>query len=136
MTVSDGGTPPRHTTVWVLIQVLDVNDNKPVFPEKLYQVRLPERGRRQRGGVIYRVFASDADHGSNAELTYSIADGNEDGKFHIDPRTGLVTSPRKQFPTGTYDILTVQHHAPLWVMCEYNGIHGNMLITASDLYPG
>ncbi|XP_062873349.1 protocadherin Fat 3a isoform X1 [Trichomycterus rosablanca] len=108
VTVSDGGASPRQSTVWVVIQVLDVNDNKPVFPEKLYQVRLPERGRRQRGGVIYRVFASDADHGSNAELTYSIADGNEDGKFHIDPRTGLVTSPRKQFPAGTYDILTVK----------------------------
>ncbi|XP_053363533.1 protocadherin Fat 3a isoform X2 [Clarias gariepinus] len=108
VTVSDGGPSPRHTTVWVVIQVLDVNDNKPVFPEKLYQVRLPERGRRQRGGAIYRIFAYDADHGPNAELTYSIVDGNDDGKFHIDPKTGLVSSPRKQFPAGTYDILTVK----------------------------
>ncbi|XP_053502499.1 protocadherin Fat 3a [Ictalurus furcatus] len=108
VTVSDGGPSPRHTTVWVVIQVLDVNDNKPIFPEKLYQVRLPERGRRQRGGAIYRIFAYDTDYGPNAELTYSIVDGNDDGKFHIDPKTGLVSSPRKQFPAGTYDILTVK----------------------------
>ncbi|TSK67187.1 Protocadherin Fat 3 [Bagarius yarrelli] len=76
--------------------------------EKLYQVRLPERGRRQRGGAIYRIFAYDADYGSNAELTYSIVDGNDDAKFHIDPKSGLVSSPRKQFPAKTYDILTVK----------------------------
>ncbi|XP_030632872.1 protocadherin Fat 3a isoform X2 [Chanos chanos] len=108
VTVSDGSSTPRQTTVWVVIQVQDVNDNKPTFPEKVYQVRLPERGRKQRGGPIYRVFAYDRDQGANADLTYSIVDGNEDGKFYIDPKTGVVSSPKKQFTAGTYDILTVK----------------------------
>uniref|UniRef100_A0A8C2BH77 FAT atypical cadherin 3a n=1 Tax=Cyprinus carpio TaxID=7962 RepID=A0A8C2BH77_CYPCA len=108
VTVSDGGLSPRHTTVWVVIQVLDVNDNKPTFPEKVYQVRLPERTRKQRGAPIYRVFAYDQDLGANAELSYSIVDGNEDGKFVIDAKTGVVSSPKKQFTAGTYDILTVK----------------------------
>uniref|UniRef100_A0A672QV40 Protocadherin Fat 3-like n=1 Tax=Sinocyclocheilus grahami TaxID=75366 RepID=A0A672QV40_SINGR len=108
VTVSDGGPSPRHTTVWVVIQVLDVNDNKPTFPEKVYQVRLPERTRKQRGAPIYRVFAYDQDLGANAELSYSIVDGNEDGKFVIDAKTGVVSSPKKQFTAGTYDILTVK----------------------------
>ncbi|XP_067306295.1 protocadherin Fat 3a isoform X1 [Pseudorasbora parva] len=108
VTVSDGGTSPRHTTVWVVIQVLDVNDNKPTFPEKVYQVRLPERTRKQRGAPIYRVFAYDQDQGANADLSYSIVDGNEDGKFVIDAKTGVVSSPKKQFTAGTYDILTVK----------------------------
>lgn len=107
VTVSDGGPSPRHTTVWVVIQVLDVNDNKPTFPEKVYQVRLPERTRKQRGAPIYRVFAYDQDQGANADLAYSIVDGNEDGKFIIDAKTGVVSSPKKQFTAGTYDILTV-----------------------------
>uniref|UniRef100_A0A9J8A7C3 FAT atypical cadherin 3a n=1 Tax=Cyprinus carpio carpio TaxID=630221 RepID=A0A9J8A7C3_CYPCA len=111
VTVSDGGPSPRHTTVWVVIQVLDVNDNKPTFPEKVYQVRLPERTRKQRGAPIYRVFAYDQDQGANAELSYSIIDGNEDGKFVIDAKTGVVSSPKKQFTAGTYDILTVSQ---LW----------------------
>ncbi|XP_066522855.1 protocadherin Fat 3a isoform X2 [Hoplias malabaricus] len=108
VTVSDGGPSPRQAVVWVVIQVLDVNDNKPVFPEKLYQVRLPERSRKQRGGPIYRVFAYDSDAGANAELSYSIVDGNDDNKFYIDPKTGVVSSPKKQFSAGTYDILTVK----------------------------
>nr|XP_055053279.1 protocadherin Fat 3a isoform X4 [Misgurnus anguillicaudatus] len=108
VTVSDGGPSPRLTTVWVVIQVLDVNDNKPTFPEKVYQVRLPERTRKQRGAPIYRVFAYDLDQGANADLSYSIVDGNEDGKFIIDAKTGVVSSPKKQFTAGTYDILTIK----------------------------
>ncbi|KPP60788.1 hypothetical protein Z043_121181 [Scleropages formosus] len=107
VTVTDGGPAPRHSTVWVVVHVLDENDNKPQFPEKVYQIKLPERDRRRKGEPIYRVFAFDRDQGSNAELSYSIVDGNEDAKFFIDPKTAVVSS-RKQFTAGSYDILTVR----------------------------
>ncbi|XP_054989208.1 protocadherin Fat 3 isoform X2 [Sorex araneus] len=107
VTVADGGPTPKQSTVWVLVQVLDENDNKPQFPEKVYQIKLPERDRKKRGEPIYRAFAFDRDEGPNAEISYSIVDGNEDGKFFIDPKTGLVSS-RKQFTAGSYDILTIK----------------------------
>ncbi|OBS73419.1 hypothetical protein A6R68_16043, partial [Neotoma lepida] len=87
--------------------VLDENDNKPQFPEKVYQIKLPERDRKKRGEPIYRAFAFDRDEGPNAEISYSIVDGNDDGKFFIDPKTGMVSS-RKQFTAGSYDILTIK----------------------------
>ncbi|KAM7399908.1 hypothetical protein PAMP_019144 [Pampus punctatissimus] len=105
--VSDGGPSPRQSTVWVMVQVLDENDNKPTFPEKVYQVKLPERERRKKGDPIYRVFAYDRDDGPNSDLSYSIVDGNEDGKFFIDPKTAVVSS-RKAFTAGSYDILTIK----------------------------
>ncbi|KAM7413789.1 hypothetical protein PAMA_020925 [Pampus argenteus] len=105
--VSDGGPSPRQSTVWVMVQVLDENDNKPTFPEKVYQIKLPERERRKKGDPIYRVFAYDRDDGPNSDLSYSIVDGNEDGKFFIDPKTALVSS-RKAFTAGSYDILTIK----------------------------
>uniref|UniRef100_A0A4W6CNV3 FAT atypical cadherin 3a n=1 Tax=Lates calcarifer TaxID=8187 RepID=A0A4W6CNV3_LATCA len=105
--VSDGGPSPRQSTVWVMVQVLDENDNKPTFPEKVYQVKLPERERRKKGEPIYRVFAYDRDDGPNSDLSYSIVDGNEDGKFFIDPKTAVVSS-RKAFTAGSYDILTIK----------------------------
>ncbi|XP_044058209.1 protocadherin Fat 3a isoform X10 [Siniperca chuatsi] len=105
--VSDGGPSPRQSTVWVMVQVLDENDNKPTFPEKVYQVKLPERERRKKGESIYRVFAYDRDDGPNSDLSYSIVDGNEDGKFFIDPKTAVVSS-RKAFTAGSYDILTIK----------------------------
>lgn len=92
-----------------MVQVLDENDNKPTFPEKVYQVKLPERDRRKKGEPIYRVFAYDRDEGPNSDLSYSIVDGNEDGKFFIDPKTAVVSS-RKAFTAGSYDILTVCQH--------------------------
>ncbi|XP_031408102.1 protocadherin Fat 3 [Meleagris gallopavo] len=107
VTVSDGGTSPKQSSVWVVVQVLDENDNKPQFPEKVYQIKLPERDRKKRGEPIYRAFAFDKDEGPNAEISYSIVDGNDDGKFFIDPKTGMVSS-RKQFTAGSYDILTIK----------------------------
>ncbi|XP_068601351.1 protocadherin Fat 3a [Brachionichthys hirsutus] len=105
--VSDGDPSPRQSTVWVMVQVLDENDNKPTFPEKVYQVKLPERERRKKGEPIYRVFAFDRDEGPNSDLSYSLVDGNEEGKFFIDPKTAVVSS-RKGFTAGSYDILTIK----------------------------
>ncbi|KAK0149004.1 Protocadherin Fat 3 [Merluccius polli] len=107
VTVTDGGPSPKQSTVWVMVQVMDENDNKPVFPEKVYQIRLPERERRKKGEAIYRVFAYDRDEGPNSDLSYSIIDGNEDGRFFIDPKTAVVSS-RKAFTAGNYDILTIK----------------------------
>uniref|UniRef100_A0A3P9L436 FAT atypical cadherin 3a n=1 Tax=Oryzias latipes TaxID=8090 RepID=A0A3P9L436_ORYLA len=105
--ISDGGPNPRQSTVLVIVQVLDENDNKPTFHEKVYKVKLPERERRKKAEPIYRVFAYDLDEGPNSDISYSIVDGNEDGKFVIDPKTGTVQS-RRAFPAGGYDILTVR----------------------------
>ncbi|XP_032878328.1 protocadherin Fat 3 isoform X3 [Amblyraja radiata] len=105
--VTDGSSSPKHSTVWVVVHVLDENDNKPVFPQKVYQIKLPERDRKKRSEPIYRTFAFDKDKGPNAEISYSLVDGNDDGKFFIDPKTGMVSS-RKQFSAGNYDILTIK----------------------------
>ncbi|XP_038141914.1 protocadherin Fat 3a isoform X2 [Cyprinodon tularosa] len=105
--VSDGGPSPKSTTLWVMVSVLDENDNRPTFHEKVYQVRLPERERRNKAEPIYRVFAFDEDEGPNSDLSYSIVDGNEEGKFFIDSKTAVVSS-RKAFTAGSYDILTIK----------------------------
>ncbi|XP_059502533.1 protocadherin Fat 3a isoform X2 [Stegostoma tigrinum] len=105
--VTDGSSSPKYSTVWVMVHVLDENDNKPLFPQKAYQIKLPERDRKKRSEPIYRTFAFDKDKGPNAEISYSIVDGNDDGKFFIDPKTGMVSS-RKQFSAGNYDILTIK----------------------------
>ncbi|KAM9801014.1 protocadherin Fat 3a [Neosynchiropus ocellatus] len=105
--VSDGGPSPQATTVLLIIQVLDENDNRPTFTEKVYQVKLPERERRKKAEPIYRVFAHDRDDGLNSLLSYSIIDGNQDGKFFIDSKTAVVSS-RKSFSAGSYDILTIK----------------------------
>ncbi|XP_051540355.1 protocadherin Fat 3-like [Myxocyprinus asiaticus] len=107
VTVMDGGGIFRQSSVWVIVHVLDENDNKPEFTESVYRISLTERDRNKRGDPVYRVFANDRDEGSNADLTYSIVDGNDDGKFFIDAKTAMVSS-RKMVTSGGYDILTIK----------------------------
>ncbi|XP_037830702.1 protocadherin Fat 1a isoform X5 [Kryptolebias marmoratus] len=112
ITVTDHGVPPKSTTVRVIVQVLDENDNRPLFLEKIYKIQLPERERPERERAtkrepVYRVIASDRDVGPNAEISYSIEEGDELGKFFIEPKTGLVSS-KKFSSAGEYDILTIK----------------------------
>ena len=111
ITVTDHGVPARSTTVRVIVKVLDENDNRPLFLEKTYKIRLPEREKTEKERALkrdplYRVIASDRDEGANAEISYSIEEGDEHGKFFIEPKTGLVSS-KKFSSAGEYDILTV-----------------------------
>ncbi|XP_036407043.1 protocadherin Fat 1-like isoform X2 [Megalops cyprinoides] len=112
ITVTDHGVPAKSTVVRVIVKVQDENDNKPQFLEKIYKIKLPERGRAERERSvsrepIYRVIAADRDEGPNAEISYSIEEGDEHGKFFIEPKTGMVSS-KKISSAGEYDILTIK----------------------------
>uniref|UniRef100_A0A8C4NG34 FAT atypical cadherin 1 n=1 Tax=Eptatretus burgeri TaxID=7764 RepID=A0A8C4NG34_EPTBU len=107
VTVTDTGTPPLRSVLHLLVHVQDVNDNNPSFPERSYKVSLPAHERSLRRELLFRVFASDADEGPNAELSYSIEEGNDEGKFFIEPTTGRVSS-KEAFAVGEYNILTIK----------------------------
>ncbi|CAK6442579.1 unnamed protein product [Pipistrellus nathusii] len=112
VTVTDNGSPPKSTVARVIVKILDENDNRPQFLQKFYKIRLPERekpdrDRNARRDPIYRVIAADKDEGPNAEISYSIEEGNELGKFFIEPKTGLVSS-KKFSAAGEYDILSIK----------------------------
>lgn len=111
VTVTDNGAPPRSTIARVIVKILDENDNRPQFLQKFYKIRLPERekadgDRSTKREPLYRVIATDKDEGPNAEISYSIEEGNEHGRFSIEPKTGVVSS-KKFSAAGEYDILSV-----------------------------
>uniref|UniRef100_A0A8C0ZPK4 Protocadherin Fat 2 n=1 Tax=Castor canadensis TaxID=51338 RepID=A0A8C0ZPK4_CASCN len=106
VTVLDNGEPSLKSTSRVVVCILDVNDNPPVFSHKLFNVRLPERLNPGSSGSIYRLVASDPDDGLNGSVTYSIEESDEEG-FRIDPVTGVVSSS-SAFVAGEYDILTIK----------------------------
>uniref|UniRef100_S4RWC7 Cadherin domain-containing protein n=1 Tax=Petromyzon marinus TaxID=7757 RepID=S4RWC7_PETMA len=106
VSIVDGGEPPLQTTARVVVRVSDENDNAPQFVEKRVQVKALARERSVAREAVCRVYARDADHGANAELSYSIDGGNEAGKFFIDPKDGVI-STRNPCPVGTNDFLTV-----------------------------
>ncbi|XP_014036045.2 cadherin-20 [Salmo salar] len=82
------------TTV-VNITLSDVNDNPPVFDQKLYQMSVLESA--PVGSVVGRIRAKDRDIGINAEMRYSIIDG--DGRDTFDISTD---------PTNLFGIITIK----------------------------
>ncbi|NXX51303.1 PCD23 protein, partial [Tricholaema leucomelas] len=85
---SNRGMPSLNSTATVLVTVLDVNDNPPVFSSPEYHVHIKESIRL--GSHVTEVLASDCDAGPNAEITYAIVSGNERGHFRLDGKTGSV----------------------------------------------
>ena len=71
---------PRSGTASLTITVLDLNDNKPVFPQPVYIVNNIVENEIN---VMIPVTATDADSGTNAMISYSIIAGNHIGTFMI-----------------------------------------------------
>ncbi|XP_061491216.1 cadherin-23 isoform X4 [Rhineura floridana] len=85
---SDAGVPSKSSTSTLTVRVLDVNDENPTFFPAVYNVSLPENV--PRDFKVVRLNCTDTDVGLNAELSYFITGGNQDGKFSVGFRDGVV----------------------------------------------
>lgn len=76
----------------VVINIDDVNDNKPAFVSNPYRVSIPEN--IDIGSKVLRVFAEDMDSGRNGEVTYSLSSGDPGvmRNFDVNPNTGWITT--------------------------------------------
>ncbi|KAF7224845.1 neural-cadherin [Nothobranchius furzeri] len=79
---------PNTDTAYVRVFISDVNDNKPVFAQRLYEVCVDENA--DVGLAIVTVSANDGDEGANAKLRYQITSGNKGGAFDIEPEVGTI----------------------------------------------
>ncbi|XP_077984581.1 protocadherin Fat 4-like [Glandiceps talaboti] len=86
----DGGNPALSSTTQVNVRIMDVNDNYPEFYPINYYSDIQEN--KPVGTSVAKVNASDPDFGNNGKISYSIIQGNTNGKFAIDRTSGLVTT--------------------------------------------
>uniref|UniRef100_A0A8C6SS67 Cadherin domain-containing protein n=1 Tax=Neogobius melanostomus TaxID=47308 RepID=A0A8C6SS67_9GOBI len=85
-----------------IIQVQDVNDNPPTFPDGPFSASVPEMS--DVGTSVCRVTASDADdptYGNSAKIVYSLLEGQP--HFSVDPKTGELNPSR--WWGGHYSVL-------------------------------
>ncbi|KAJ8401503.1 hypothetical protein AAFF_G00384220 [Aldrovandia affinis] len=77
----------------VNVTLTDVNDNPPKFPQKNYQLYVPESA--QVGKAVGKIKANDDDLGVNAEVAYSITNADGAAIFSIstdkDKREGVIS---------------------------------------------
>uniref|UniRef100_A0A672SQX2 Si:dkeyp-115d7.2 n=1 Tax=Sinocyclocheilus grahami TaxID=75366 RepID=A0A672SQX2_SINGR len=92
LTAVDGGKPPRSGAINIIVNIIDVNDNIPVFTKSLYKARIPENA--STGTSVITVNARDADVGLNGEIAYSfikhVNDRNIES-FAINQISGEIT---------------------------------------------
>eukprot|EP00066_Takifugu_rubripes_P019591 XP_011608857.1 PREDICTED: protocadherin alpha-3-like [Takifugu rubripes] len=92
LTAIDGGKPPKSGNLQIRINVLDVNDNSPLFSKSLYKVQVVENA--NVGATILTLSATDLDDGVNGELVYSFAERgrfNPEVKFALNVHNGEIT---------------------------------------------
>ncbi|KAL0974270.1 hypothetical protein UPYG_G00218000 [Umbra pygmaea] len=112
----DGGG--QASTVRVYFNVLDVNDNAPIFNNTACSASVSES--LSPGSSIVTIAASDADDGQNAKLLYTIASGDPQGQFDI-TKAGVLHS-RKSLDRETqsfYNLVITVHDLALAPMTRY-----------------
>ncbi|XP_031221278.1 protocadherin alpha-9 isoform X3 [Mastomys coucha] len=91
LTATDGGKPEFTGSVSLLIQVLDANDNAPVFDRSVYEVKMYENQENQT--LVIWLNATDSDEGINKEVEYSFSSLTSSvirQKFLINEKTGEI----------------------------------------------
>ncbi|NWZ98362.1 PCDGK protein, partial [Nesospiza acunhae] len=71
LTALDGGSPPRSAHVQIHIDVVDANDNAPVFNQSTYKASVREN--TPSGTLVARISAYDLDDGPNGDIIYSFS---------------------------------------------------------------
>ncbi|XP_061690864.1 protocadherin alpha-8-like [Syngnathoides biaculeatus] len=91
LTAVDGGNPPKSATCQIQINVLDINDNPPLFSSSLSKTRIAENSELNK--TVITLNASDADDGLNGEIEFSLRSKGQDhvlDLFEINPKTGRI----------------------------------------------
>uniref|UniRef100_A0A3P9M048 Cadherin EGF LAG seven-pass G-type receptor 2 n=1 Tax=Oryzias latipes TaxID=8090 RepID=A0A3P9M048_ORYLA len=85
----DGGRPPlSNISGLVTVQVLDVNDNAPIFVSTPFQATVLENV--PLGYSIIHIQAVDADSGENSRLEYQLTETTPHFPFSINNSTGWI----------------------------------------------
>uniref|UniRef100_A0A8C5GTZ0 Protocadherin-16 n=1 Tax=Gouania willdenowi TaxID=441366 RepID=A0A8C5GTZ0_GOUWI len=82
----DHGSPQLSTSHMLCVQVIDVNDEPPVFQRAEFEAQVMEN--QGPGTTVLVVTATDRDQGG-LECT-----GDLDGDFHLNPSTGALSTSR------------------------------------------
>ena len=91
LTEFDGGKPAKSGAIEINVDVLDVNDNSPVFEKDVYSATLMENA--PIGSIVIQVNATDFDLDANGEVVYSFGEEVDlklTDLFSVDPMNGEI----------------------------------------------
>ena len=86
---SERAVNPRVAHVIVDVEVLDMNDNAPVFVNLPY-FAIVQRSKSAKDSSVIKVQAMDQDKGQNGDIYYQLVKGNGE-LFRVGRKSGLIT---------------------------------------------
>ncbi|PVD28345.1 hypothetical protein C0Q70_10932 [Pomacea canaliculata] len=97
----------NSTNISVLVTVLDVNDNSPVFDNSNYRLTVVDN---TRDALVHKVNASDSDEGENARLQYRcmpsyVSSSNGCSVFTVNNATGEIRLQQQLTSSEMYLVL-------------------------------
>ncbi|KAL0974290.1 hypothetical protein UPYG_G00218350 [Umbra pygmaea] len=132
----DNGDPPLSCIRHLVVHVMDVNDNAPVFSKSQYRASFNENN--AVGFQVFKVEASDVDIELSGRVSYSIRESNELGtsttSFAIHPSSGMVSAQQsldyEELPSYSFIVEAVDHgHPPMTstttVLIEIQDVNDN-----------
>lgn len=114
----DSGVPSLSCVRHLTVNVLDENDNAPVFPKTLYTGVFDENNKP--GFHVLTLEAQDVDLDLSGRVSYSIRESNELGtptaSFSVHPTSGAVIAQQsldyEESPTYSFIVEAVDHGYP------------------------
>ncbi|XP_044747791.1 cadherin-related tumor suppressor [Coccinella septempunctata] len=86
----DAGYPSLSSTLTVYCNVVDLNDNAPVFDPMSYSKEIYENASIY--SPVLTVSATDSDSGNNGKIVYTISAGDDKGDFKILPSGEILVN--------------------------------------------
>ncbi|XP_051882576.1 protocadherin Fat 4-like isoform X2 [Pristis pectinata] len=134
LTVKATNTEGQFSVIRVYFNVLDINDNPPVFAPDSYNVSIMENV--PIGTNVLTLKVTDADEGLNAALTLNIISGDPNGDFTIDQNAVLRVQQTLDRERQTTYVLIVQatdqaqcdsvrFRSSAWIMVELLDVNDN-----------
>lgn len=107
----DGGAPALSSTVTVYCNVVDFNDNSPIFENTPHVADVLENV--TVGSSVLSVMAQDLDSGNNGKVRYSILSGDDNGDLDIAPNgTIMVRKPLDRETKSIYNLVIEATDSP------------------------
>uniref|UniRef100_A0A158P8W9 Cadherin-23 n=1 Tax=Angiostrongylus cantonensis TaxID=6313 RepID=A0A158P8W9_ANGCA len=106
--------PTVSSSTTVIIDVLDVQDNSPIFEKDSYFADIREDA--PIGTTVLSVFARDLDAGQNGEIVYSLGKGEGHELLSINTKSGVIQTAasldRETLPLIRLDVIATDRGDP------------------------
>ena len=93
LTASDNGSPILTSIAYLVVSLIDVNDNAPVFESAILQIGVIES--TQSGTIIKKIQATDIDSENNGKISYAITSDSDPGYFSVESDYGNLRLLKK-----------------------------------------